>query len=158
MNEATLTTPQRKALVDMLAMDDWKDCLWRSAKKQYEETRNSKKLALVRQTAKKEITDLIDSILSGRERKSAIEDELNDFERRLSKLGFSLDDEGEMSINSSSPLRKVIDKRLDDELGTTDEVLTRRFEAAKFKLWTVPTAEEAERILEPFLNFQLKVK
>jgi hypothetical protein len=47
---------------------------------------------------------------------------------------------------------------LDAEVGTKDEVLTRAFGAARTKLLLIASAEEAEKIVEPLLSFEVAVK
>jgi hypothetical protein len=80
-------------------------------------------------------------------------------EDELKHIGFELDDEGTLDlIFSSSRLAMAIERRLDAEVGTKDEVLTRRFDTARIKLLLAANAEEAEQIVEPLLNFEVAVK
>jgi|SRR5579864_6744042 len=150
MNEETqLTQPQRKALADMFK--EWGD-VWSRAQRKYEETRTSRKEAIIREVAGDGITKAKDSILSLRSKVQAAEDELG-------QLGFELDDDGVLDLTSSrSRLGRTIERRLDAEVGTKDEVLTRPFDAARIKLLLVASAEEAEKIVEPLLNFEVAVK
>jgi len=158
MNQTMLTVPQRKALVALLAIDNWSDGLWKSAKKTYEDTRSKRKTALIRESLKPEMAELIDTIESCRKEIDAQVEQAAGLESQLLKRGLVLLDDGDVSLTSKSPLSKTVEKRLDEELGSTDEVLTRPFESARARLWTVATAEEAERILEPFLKFAVKGK
>ena len=157
MKQSILTVPQRKVLADMLNTNTWEDCLWKSAKQKYEDSRNSMRLALVRE-ASGEAKELLDDLAAVREKIKSIEGEEARLELTLSKLGFSVDSDGEVQIHASSPLRKSIEKRLDSELGTINEVVNLPFERARVKVWTATTPEEAERILEPFLQFDVKAK
>jgi len=144
-----LTQPQRKALADMLK--EWGD-VWSRAQRKYEATRTSRKGAIIRDVAGDGITKAKDNIVSLRARVQAAEDELK-------QLGFELDDEGTLDLTSSSSrLARTIERRLDAEVGTKDEVLTRPFDTARIKLLLVATAEEAEKIVEPLLNFEVRIK
>jgi hypothetical protein len=143
-----LTQPQRKALTDMLK--EWGD-VWKRAQNEYEETRTSRKEMIIREVAGDEISKTNDSILSLRAKVQAAEDDLK-------QLGFELDGEGALDlVSSSSRLARTIERRLDAEVGTKDEVLTRSFNTARIKLLLVPSAEEAEKIVEPLLNFEVAV-
>lgn len=80
-------------------------------------------------------------------------------EDELRQLGFELDDEGVLdSTFSSSRLARTIERRLVAEVGTKDEVLTRSVDRARIKLLLVASAEEADKIVEPLLNFEVAVK
>jgi hypothetical protein len=85
---------------------------------------------------------------------------VSDSEKRLAVLGFELEDDGSITLSRRAPdaLKSSIEKRLDKALGTKEQVLTRPFTAARLKLLTVATAEEAEKIVEPLLNFEVTVK
>jgi hypothetical protein len=150
MNEGTqLTQPQRKALVDMLK--PWGD-VWERAKKRYEATRDSRTEAIIQEVAGDGIAKAKDSVLALRNQTQAAEDELR-------TIGFELDSEGSLSLVSrSSRISRTIESRLDAEVGTQDAVLTRPFDEARIKLLLVASAEEAEKIIEPLLNFEVKVK
>ena len=65
--------------------------------------------------------------------------------------GISVDSNGDWEVKASSPLYQSIEKSLDEQVGTIEDVVTLPFERARVKLWTVATAAEAERLLEPFL-------
>jgi hypothetical protein len=144
-----LTQPQRKALADMLRQ--WGD-VWSRAQKKYEETRTSRKEAIIREVAGDGIIKAKDSIISLRTKVQAAEDELR-------QLGFELDGDEVLDLTSNnSRLARTIERRLDAEVGTKDEVLTRSFDAARIKLLLVASAEEAEKIVEPLLNFEVAVK
>jgi hypothetical protein len=143
------TQPQRKALSDLLK--EWGD-VWSRAQRKFEGTRTSRKEAIIREVAGDGITKAKENLLSLRAKVQVAEDELR-------QLGFELDDDGVLDlISSSSRLAKTIERRLDAEVGTKDEVLTRPFDAARIKLLLVASAEEAEKIVEPLLNFEVAVK
>ena len=143
------TQPQRKALSDLLK--EWGD-VWSRAQRKFEGTRTSRKEAIIREVAGDGITKAKENLLSLRAKVQVAEDELR-------QLGFELDDDGVLDlISSSSRLAKTIERRLDAEVGTKHEVLTRPFDAARIKLLLVASAEEAEKIVEPLLNFEVAVK
>ena len=81
-------------------------------------------------------------------------------EARLAAVGFELSSEGVVTLNWEAPdsLSSDLKKRLDKELGTKEQVLAKPFNLARLKLLTVATAEEAEKIVEPLLNFEVKAK
>jgi len=144
-----LTQPQRNALAEMLK--EWGD-VWNRAQKKYEETRTSRKEAIIREVAGDGIIKAKDNIVSLRNKMQAAEDELR-------QLGFELDGDEVLDLTSSSSrLARSIERRLDAEVGTKDEVLTRAFGTARIKLLLVASAEEAEKIVEPLLNFEVAVK
>jgi hypothetical protein len=147
--EKQLTQPQRKALADMLK--EWGN-VWRRAEKQYETARTLRKEAIIGEAAGDGIVKAKDGILSLRGKLQAAEDELK-------QLGFEVDYEGALDLaSSSSRVAKSIEKRLDAEVGTKDDVLNRRFETARIKLLLVASAEEAEKIVESLLDFEVAVK
>jgi len=151
MNETStqLTQPQRKALSDMLK--EWGD-VWNRACKKYETARNSRRESIIRELAGDGVAKTKDSILALRTKLRVAEDE-------LTHLGFELDSDGKLDLVSrSSRFADALRTRLDAEVGTKDEVLVRAFDTARVKLLLVATAEEAEKIVEPLLNFEVKVK
>lgn len=151
MNETStqLTQPQRKALSDMLK--EWGD-VWNRASKKYDSARNSRKESIIRELAGDGVAKTKDSILALRTKLQVAEDE-------LTHLGFELDSGGSLDlVSGSSRFGDALRTRLDAEVGTKDEVLTRAFDTARVKLLLVATAEEAEKIVEPLLNFEVKVK
>lgn len=132
-------------------LKEWGD-VWNSAQKKYEETCTSRKDAIIREDAGDGIIMAKDNIVSLRTKMQAAEDELR-------QLGFELDGDQVLDLTSSrSRLARTIERRLDAEVGTKDEVLTRAFGTARIKLLLVATAEEAEKIVEPLFNFEVAVK
>lgn len=152
MNEVTtqLTQPQRKALVEMIAK--YSGDVWDRAKDKYEHARASRKEAVIREVAGDGVTKAKDTLRSLRVKIKAAEDALGQF-------GFELDDDGDLELTSrSSRLGKTVEERLDAEVGSRKQVLEQPFERARVKLLLAVTAEEAERIVEPLLNFEVNVK
>src|ERR1022692_713154 len=103
-----LTQPQRNALAEMLK--EWGD-VWNRAQKKYEETRTSRKEAIIREVAGDGIKKAKDNILSLRTKVQAAEDELR-------QLGFEVDGDDVLDLTSSSSrLARTIERRLDAEVG-----------------------------------------
>ena len=149
MNEGTpLTQPQRKALVEILK--PWGD-VWERAKKRYTKTRDSRTEAIIKEVAGDGVAKAKDDILALRSQTEAAE-------HTLRVLGFELDTDGTLDlVVQDSPMSRTIESRLDAEVGTEDEVLTRPFDEARIKLLLVASAEEAEKIVAPLLDFEVKV-
>jgi hypothetical protein len=161
MKEPTqLTQPQRKALVDMLVETHY-DGIWSRARRQYEAVRDSLKETLIKDWVQKYgVKDSIDNINQLRSKARRAEHDLKEAEEKLQAAGFSIADDGSVSFSRMAPdsMKESLEQRIDRELGTREEVLTRPFEAARLRLLTVATADEAEKIVEPLLNFEVKVK
>jgi hypothetical protein len=167
MKEGTqLTQPQRKALVDMLGMG-YSDVIWSRARSKYEEIRSDLFDSFIREAAEKNQStqDIIATIfrLKAAERKvetilQNAKVDLAEAQGKLKAFGFRLSDGGNLSLSSDCPdaLKQSIDKRVDKELGTREQVLEIPFEIARLKLLTVATSEEAEKLVEPLLNFEVK--
>jgi hypothetical protein len=154
----TLTVPQRRALIDLLSgRNSWEDSLRKSAKAAYETIRSTRRLEMVREASEK-VKDLLDDLGRVRKEIKVLEEEESDTMVALNKRGFSVDSSGDITINSGSSIRKSIEHKLDGELGTLEDVIDLPIERAKVKIWTVATAEEADNLLEPFLNFEVKSK
>jgi hypothetical protein len=168
MTEGTqLTQPQRKALVDMIS-ESYSCPIWCRAKEQYDETRDTLSRSFVQEmTQENGVKSSIDGLHQLREQVQTVKRQLDeatsavsDSEKRLAALGFELEDDGSITLSRRAPdaLKSSIEKRLDKALGTKEQVLTRPFTAARLKLLTVATPEEAEKIVEPLLNFEVTVK
>lgn len=155
MEKPTLTVPQRKALVELLQTDRWSECLWKAAKEKYEDTRNLRRKDLVRESSGA-VGELVEELISLREKISALKEKVIEHDDSLARRGFSVDADGGLSVRSSSPLYKTIEQELDGELGTLESVVTLPFKRAAAKLWTVATAEEADKLVEPFLDFKVR--
>jgi hypothetical protein len=80
-------------------------------------------------------------------------------EETLAILGFELANDGTVGLSDNAPdgLKESLRRSLDKALGSKEEALAKPFEAARLKLMTVETAEEAVKIIEPFLNFEATV-
>lgn len=124
------------------------NAVWSRAKDQYEEARSSFTRSLLADYAKNgKLTDLMR--------------EYQAIQEKLLANGIVLDDEDEFTYADNAAgrdLRKMHDKEADKKLGTLDKVLTLPFEMARIRLLTVSTAEEAQQIVEPLVNFEMTVK
>jgi hypothetical protein len=169
MKEATqLTQPQRKALVDMITMS-YSGEIWSRAKNKYEEIRSALEQSLVKELSEKNerVKPLIAAVHRYREEVRLAEADLENSkvdldaaEEKLVAAGFNLDSDGDLALSHlrANSLKRTVENRLDDALGTKEQVLVIPFETARLKLLTVATTEEAEKLVEPLLNFEVKVK
>ncbi|MGA2269060.1 MAG: hypothetical protein ABSH44_11380 [Bryobacteraceae bacterium] len=151
MNEATkLSDSQRTALAKQLA--NYTGDIWEKAKDKYSKARSSRKQALITESLPDDARKMADGIVALRAKLVPLED---DFRAE----GFEVDDDGDIEILCGDRrFGKMIEKKLDSELGTLEEVVTRPFDLARVKILLVATAEEAEKIIEPLLNFEVKAK
>src|ERR1700689_2855102 len=156
-----LTQPQRKALLEMLSTG-YNGEIWSRARSKYDEIRSSLKNSYVREFAEKSpaVKSLAASIIRLRGEVNKVETMLQtakvDLVATKDKLkAYGLDlsssDEFELRYDAPDQLSESIDKRINKELGTKEQVLTLPFETARLKLLTVASSEEAEKIVEPFL-------
>lgn len=169
MKEASqLTQPQRSALVAMIEMN-YSGEIWNRAKNKYDEIRSSLFDSFARESAEK-IQGTKDLIAGIQRLRAEIRNaqlilkhsnvDLEAAKEKLRAVGLLLLDDGNLSISNECPddLEQSIVKRVNKELGTREQVLIVPFESARLKLLTVATSEEAEKIIEPLLNFEVKVK
>jgi hypothetical protein len=149
MNQTTLTQSQRKDLVDMLNQHGYmNNSVWCRAKEKYEETRSSLTRSLI-----------ADYVKSGK--LSHLVWDYRALKLKLLAVGVFPDEAGEVTYANNAAgrdLRKVHEEKADKKLGTIDEVLTLPFEMARIRLLTVSTAEEAQKVLEPLVKFEVTVK
>lgn len=152
MKEGTqLTHPQRKALIELLGEYGG---VYKRAKNNYEETLDAAKDSIVLAIAKENGADQL--LLQYR----SLKQQAKAVETKLDEVGLDVDDKGNFSFNYHTP--DSWDQRVEDELeaafGSRKQLLDTLFETARVKLWLVTTAEEAEKIVEPLLNFEMKAK
>ena len=85
---------------------------------------------------------------------------LSAVEHQVTEAGFSVDSRGNFDLNYNAPdaWETSMEEEVEKEFGTEDEVLDRPFETARVKLVLATTVGEAEKIVEPLLNFEVKVK
>lgn len=149
MKETTLNQSQRKGLVDMLSQYGYgNNDVWCRAKEKYEKARSSLTRSLIADSGKNgKLTDLMR--------------EFRAIQEKLLASGIILDEEGELTYADNSAgrdLLKLHGKEADEKLGTLENVLTLPFEMARIRLLTVSTAEEAQQVVEPLVNFEVTVK
>lgn len=152
IEETQLSAPQRKALVDMLN-DGYSDNVFTRAKKKYQNARKTLEskhiLALAKEKGFDKLLVEVESLQS----------KLRDAKEKIKHSGFSVSDGGAFALSYDAPdsWSEDMDDAIDEELGAEDEVLE-PFQLARVKIWTVRTAEEADRIFEPLLKFAVAVK
>ena len=168
MKEGTqLTQPQRTALLKLIA-SDYSGEIWNRARDKYNEIRDSLEEALIKEWVQKyDAQNSIDYVRQARTQATKAKHDLetattavSEAEAQLARVGFNLSDDGAVTLSRRAPgsMKSDLEKHLDKELGTKEQVLAKSFDLARLKLLTVATAEEAEAIVEPLLNFELKVK
>lgn len=135
---------QRKALVQELK-DNYNSLRYRAEQK-HRHAREQLTQSLIREAAEKTgFLSLIDEIASSR---SMIEEN----EAALAKLGVAVDEDGDLGFESgtNTSLRRAIQKKVDEALGTEDDFST-KFDTAAVKIWTVSSPEAAEKIIAELL-------
>jgi hypothetical protein len=146
--KSNFTDTQRKALLDFARL--YGDAYDR-ARDAYRDNRRSLVDSLIRQEAERKgwlpviqgLADLKENITRG--------------EAELAKYGVDLDEEGrvEFDSGSTSPLRLHIESKISEKIGDESDV-RQLFADAQAKLLTVESADEAAKIVEPLINFQVK--
>ncbi len=76
----------------------------------------------------------------------------------LAKYGVTIDEEGhaEFVSGSTSPLRLHLEAKICEKIGDESDV-RQSFADAQAKLLTVESAEEAAKIVEPLINYEVMV-
>ena len=145
-----LSDSQRTALEKKLA--NYSGEIWDKARDKYSDARSSRRQALIKESLPDDVKKMADGII-------ALRAKLVPLEEDFSAKGFKFDDDGDIEIlHEERRFGKTIEKQLDSELGTLEEVVTRPFALARVKILLVATAEEAEKIIEPLLNFEVQAK
>jgi hypothetical protein len=146
-----LSDSQRTALEKKL-VTNYSGDIWGKARDKYSEARSSRRQALIKESLPDDARKMADGII-------ALRSKLVPLKEDFSAKGFKVDDDGDIEIlHEERSFGKTIEKQLDSELGTLEEVVTRPFDLARVKILLVTTAEEAEKIIEPLLNFDVKAK
>jgi hypothetical protein len=147
--ETTLSDSRRTAFEKMLAAT-YSNPVWVQARDKYDEVRRSMKQELIGSSLPAEAKKLVGDIESLRAGLAPLEE-------KLWAAGFELENDQDINIlHSEHRFAKGIEKRLDQELGTLEEAVTRPFEDARAQILFVATAEEARKIVEPLLHFEVK--
>ncbi|HEV8039823.1 MAG TPA: hypothetical protein VGP62_13230 [Bryobacteraceae bacterium] len=149
-DETTLSDSRRTAFEKMLATN-YGNPVWERARDKYETVRRSRKQELIRSSLPVEAKKLAGEIESLRA-------ELEPLEEKLWAAGFQLDNDHSIEIlHSAKKFGQGIEKRLNQELGTSEKTVTKPFENARAQILFVATAEEARKIVEPLLHFEVKL-
>jgi hypothetical protein len=79
----------------------------------------------------------------------AVNEKLKALEDELLTLGYTLDRDDDLDLagNAGQSLRKIIDARVDKELGTPDDI-DARFDSTQLAMMTVASLEDAEKLLK----------
>jgi hypothetical protein len=139
----TLTLAHRKTLVDMLGQ--YSD-LRSKARSRSTERRYNSSSAFIQELGKaKGAPELVAEIERARL-------EIEKTTQKLDLLGFQLDRDSYLSFSSHAPktFHTNLRKRLEEEFGPETEV-NDRFDQAIVKIWTAPTLEEAQKIVQQLL-------
>jgi len=151
MNEAPMTLPQRKALVGMLEQNQWSECLWRRVKNRYDRARSILLARLTRELAIEKGADkLVAEITQLKGKLQKAEDDL-----KLS--GFGFDSSGDLTLGDAAPdsWGERLEEQVRKGLNVSMDDISKQFEAATLKLWAVPTADEACKIVEELQNIEV---
>jgi hypothetical protein len=150
-DEGTLSDSRRTAFEKML-VTSYSNPVWERARDKYDRVRRSRKQELIRSSLPAEAKKLVAEIESLRA-------EIEPLEGNLWAAGFQLDNDHEIDVlHSAQRFAEGIEKRLNQELGTSEEAVTKPFEDARAQILFVATAEEARKIVEPLLDFEVKAR
>jgi hypothetical protein len=150
--ETKLDAAQRKALLEQLS--EYHGSVYKGAKRKYSAARDSFKSLLCKKLAHEQGVDKL--LVEVKQLKA----KLTAAEHQINEAGFSVDDRGNFDLNYNAPdaWESSVEGEVEKEFGTEDVILDRPFETARVKLLLATTVEEAEKIVEPLLNFEVKVK
>jgi len=124
-------------------LDDRYEGLRYKAKQRFRHKGDDLREALILEYAeKKGAAKLVSQIDIAREKIRQLSVDIN-------QLGFDYDSDGDLTLcgGSSNPLDQIIDQRIEKELGTCDAI-DARFESAQLAMLTVPTLDDAEKLLK----------
>ena len=141
MQNSQFSLANRKQLADMLGSKP--NGLRCQALSRFNEKHRTLRLSLLEEYAeKKGGFKLVGQIETAEKR-------IQEWKAELSTLGFRLDYDGDLSLEGGSrnTLYKIIDDRLDKELGTSQGIDV-RFDSAQIAMMTVASLEDAEKLLK----------
>jgi hypothetical protein len=147
--KSNFTDTQRKALLDFVRV--YGDAYDR-ARDAYRSARVSLTDSMIREEAgRKGWLPAINGLAD-------LKENLTHAEAEVAKYGVTLDEEGhaEFVSGSTSPLRLYLASKISEKIGDESDV-RQSFADAQAKLLTVESAEEAAKIVEPLINFAVKV-
>lgn len=144
MNNSNLSLANRKQLADML--NDRYDGIRYRAKQQWKEKARELRHALIEEYAEKKGASAVVRQIEAANKK------LQELSLELKQLGFEVD-RGSLGLfdERSNPLDDIIDKRVEKDLGSLADI-DARFESAQLAMMTVPTLEDARKLLESVAN------
>jgi len=148
--KSNFTDTQRKALLDFVRM--YGDAYDR-ARDAYRAARTSLTDSMIREEAgRKGWLTAINGLAD-------LKENITHAEAELAKYGVEIDEEGhaEFASGSTSPFRLNLESKIGEKIGDESDV-RQLFADAQAKLLTVESAEEAAKIVQPLINFEVKVK
>jgi hypothetical protein len=140
-NTSPFSLANRKQFADMLA--DRPNSLRQRARERFNAKRHELYESLLREYAdKKGAPTIMRQIVSAKE-------EIELLKSGLNRLGFDLDYEDDLRLHggSSNPIDKLIDKRIEKELGVYADI-DARFDSVAMAMMTVATLEDAQKLLK----------
>ena len=153
MKEGTkLETAHRKALTDQLS--GYSGTLYARVRDKYRTTRSAFENSVCARIAREMGADKLVAEISGLKAKLEVA------ELKLRDSGFEIDSSGNYDITRHAPesLRKSSTDEVEKAFGSESDVLDPLFETARLKLLLATTVEDAEKIVEPLLSFEVKVR
>jgi hypothetical protein len=144
IQDQQLDSTQRQGLVELL--EDHGD-VWDQVFNKYHRDRNELRESILREFAGNEgCLPLLTEITELREKAQKAE-------RALRSFGLALDSDGDLVTSDDAPesLTSYLEKRISHEIGARGDLAT-SFTQARLKLWTVPTTQAAEKIVEDLIN------
>ena len=140
MNNQQFSLANRKQFADMLA-DDYNG-LRSKVKRQFRQKVELLQKALVNEYAeKKGALKLVAQIDAARLK-------VRELSAELAELGFEIDGKDlRLSNPASNPLDRIIDQRIEKDLGSNDAI-DARFDSAQLAMMTIASLEDAEKLLK----------
>lgn len=140
MNTNQFSLANRKQLADFLG-NQYEGLRWKAIQK-FRNQRNELEQAIVNEYAEKKGAAKLAAQIEIAHTK------IKELEAELSALGFIIDnDDFTISVPSSTPLDKIIDARIEKEIGT-DDAIEARFNSAQIAMMTVASLEDADKLLK----------
>jgi hypothetical protein len=147
--KSNFTDTQRKALLDFVKV--YGDAFDR-AQDTYRSSRASLTDSMIREEAgRKGWLPVINKL-------AELKENITHAEAELAKYGVDIDEGGraEFASGSTSPFRLHLESKIGEKIGDESDV-RQSFADAQAKLLTVESADEAAKIVQPLINFAVKV-
>lgn len=140
MQNSNFSLANRKQLADLLGHDY--NGLRDKAKSKYRNAEHNLRRTLTEEYSEKKGASKLVTQIEGYESK------IKELNAEIAVLGFRFED-GDLSLKygDSNPLKKLIDERIEKELGS-EESLHARFDSAQLAMMTVASLEDAEKLLK----------